>query len=75
MEQRRSVVIEVGSLVEHLREHGTPSSSHTHTYHSQNFVHNSLSAISSVDLVIPSPVGPLSMLYVLLMTYGVVQAD
>jgi hypothetical protein len=45
---------------------------HIPTYHSHNFVHNSLSAIADVYLVITTPVGPSSMLYDRLMTYGMV---
>lgn len=74
LEQERSVVVEVGSLDERLKN-VEKLLLHIPLDHSQNHVCNLLSATSCVDVVMPISVCPFSILHVLLMQYSIVLID
>lgn len=74
LEQEMSVVVEVGSLDEHLKN-VEEDLLHIPTDYSQDHVCNLLSATSCVDVVTPISVCPFSMLHVLLMPYSKVLFD
>lgn len=73
-EQERSVVVEVGSLDEHLKN-VEKHLLHIPTDYSRSRVCNLLSATSCVDVLTPISVCPFSMLHVLLMLCSILLID